>query len=107
MKFRWIVAGAFFIAQAFGVKYVALFGAAPLALLYGHAVWRQPRRWRAAATVAAVFLTFSLIWPLRAYWLTGNPVAPEKLRVAAGGSLEIHEPTLAAKMAKYAEIPGC
>jgi hypothetical protein len=104
-NFRWIPVGAFFLAQGFGVKYVALFGAVPLAVLYGYSLWQQPRRWRAATFVAAVFLVFGTVWPVRAYLLTGNPVAPDHLGLAAGGSLEIHETTLAAKLAKYSEIP--
>jgi hypothetical protein len=55
--------------------------------------------------VAGVFLAFGTVWPVRAFWLTGNPVAPERLAVAGGGSLEIHETSLTAKMVKYAEIP--
>ena len=52
--FRWIAAGAFFLAQALGVKYIALFGALPLMVLFGYAIWRQNARWKAAAIVAAI-----------------------------------------------------
>jgi hypothetical protein len=86
-NFRWILTGAFFMAQAFGVKYVALFSAPAIALLYGYALWNQRPRWRAALAVGAVFLTFSIGWPLRAYLLTGNPVAPDHLGASMGKSI--------------------
>lgn len=102
-NFRWILVGTFFIAQAFGVKYIALFGSVPLVLLYGYAVWRQPRRWRAAAMVAAVLIVFGGGWPARAYLLTGNPVAPQRLRYAAT-RLGVNEPTIAATIRQYARF---
>ncbi len=91
-NFRWIVVGTFFIAQAFGVKHVALFGSVPLVLLYSYAVWRQPQRWMSASVVTAILIVVGGCWAARAYVLTGNPAAPEKLR-AAGKPLDIREKT--------------
>jgi Dolichyl-phosphate-mannose-protein mannosyltransferase len=103
-SFGWILAGTFFIAQALGVKYVALFGTVPLIVLYCYAVWRQPRRWRAAAIVAAVLIVFGGAWPARAYLLTGNPVAPEKVR-SAGTRLGVRQPTVTPTFLQYAKFP--
>ena len=103
--FRWIVIGAFFLAQSFGVKHVALFGAIPLAGLYAYAVWRQPRRWRAAALVAVVFLLFGAFWAVRTYLLTGNPVFPENTQRAVSGAAMQHGASLFDKAARYAKLP--
>ena len=77
--FRWIALGTFFLAQAFGIKLVALFGFVPLGILYSYAVWRQPRRWRAAMLVSLVLLLFGGWWMARDYALTGNAFAPSRL----------------------------
>jgi hypothetical protein len=103
-NFRWILVGAFFIAQAFGVKHIALFGSVPLVLLYSYAVWRQPKRWMAAAIVTSVLIVFAGGWAARAYLLTGNPVAPTKLRFA-GKRFDIREPTVPGSLLRYAELP--
>ncbi len=103
-NFRWILVGTFFIAQAFGVKHVALFGSVPLVLLYSYAVWRQPRRWVSATTVIALLFVVGGCWAARAYVLTGNPVAPEHLR-AAGKPLDIREKSVATRAVRYAEVP--
>jgi 4-amino-4-deoxy-L-arabinose transferase-like glycosyltransferase len=103
--FRWIVAGAFFAAQAFGVKYVALFAVPPIALLYGYAVWTEQRRWRAIAIVLAIFIASSIGWPLRAYLLTGNPVEPAHLYDASSGSVEVLEKPRTATAPKWFQIP--
>jgi hypothetical protein len=102
--FRWILLGAFLIAQAFGVKYIALFGSIPLALLYGYAVWRQPRRALAAGIVTAVLIVFGIGWAVRAYVLTGNPVAPSKLSIAKR-RIDIRERTVNRSVLRYVEIP--
>lgn len=81
-KFGWIVLGTFLIAMSFGVKHVVLFAAIPLFCLYAYAVWRQPRRILAGATLAGMFLCFGLLWHVRTYLATGNPVYPESLRTA-------------------------
>lgn len=67
----------FFLAMAFGIKHVALFGAVGLTPLFLREIWQSPKRLRTLATVAALFLalgTFSLI---RTYSLTGDPLYPE------------------------------
>ncbi|HKX00190.1 MAG TPA: hypothetical protein VJN43_20795 [Bryobacteraceae bacterium] len=81
-KFAWIRLGAFFVAAAAGVKPTAVFGLPPLAILYFLAAWRQPRRWRAMGSLAAIFALFGLYWYVRAWALTGNPVYPFALRAA-------------------------
>ena len=103
-NFRWIVAAAFFLSQAFSVKYVALFGAIPLLLLLGYAIWRQPKPLRAAAMVLAILVVFDAPWVVRAYLLTGNPVAPARLR-AVTGTIGRNPPTLARKVANFIHAP--
>lgn len=75
-NFNWIRVGVFFAAMSAGVKHPAVFGVIPLAMLYAHAAWRQPRRVRAAASLGAVFALFGLMWFARTWVLTGNPVYP-------------------------------
>ncbi len=103
--FRSIVVGVFFLAETFGVKHLAMFGAVPLAMLFGYAVWNQRQRWRAAAIAAAVLIVFGSGWELRTYFLTGNPVYPQSVSILKRGSLEIHEHSTPRKMRRYAEIP--
>ncbi len=105
-NFRWILVGTFFLAQSFGVKHVALFGAVPMAMLFGYAVWRQPRRWSAAATVMAVFLTFGTCWLARTYVLKGNPLFPESAGRTTSGGLAAHGTTLLDTAARYLNLPG-
>ena len=103
-NFRWILVAAFFLSQAFSVKHVALFGAIPLFLLLGYAVWQQPKRVRAAAIVAAILLVFGAHWVVRAYLLTGNPVAPAHLGAAAG-QLGRHSPTHVTRAVRFLQTP--
>jgi hypothetical protein len=103
--FRWIWAGAFFLAQAFGVKYVALFGALPLALLYGYAVRRQSRRWKAGAVAIGILVLFGAYWPVRAWWLTGNPIAPSHLRVTVPGAIQRRPLPAGARALRYIQTP--
>jgi hypothetical protein len=102
--FRWILVGTFFVAQAFGVKHIALFGSVPLLLLYSYAVWRQPRRFMAAIIVAGVLIVFGGGWAARAYLLTGNPVAPADLR-SAGKRLDTRRLTVTASFLRYVQYP--
>jgi 4-amino-4-deoxy-L-arabinose transferase-like glycosyltransferase len=81
-RFAWILLGVFFLAAGAGVKHTVLFGLFSLAPLYLCAVWRQPRRLRAAASLAAVFALFGLLWHARAFALSGNPVYPLALHHA-------------------------
>ena len=82
-NFRWIPCAAVLLASAFDVKHVAVFGAIPLAVLFALAVWKQPRRLRAALAVAAAFIAFGLYWHVRTFVLTGNPLYPESLHRGA------------------------
>ena len=100
-NFRWLQLGVFFLAAAMGIKDtvgVALPGAA---LLYGYAVWRQTRRLRALASLLAIALAFGVLWQVRTFLLTGNPlfplVSPQKL--IAG----INTPPVL--LARYLRIP--
>ncbi len=76
-SFGWLAAGVMFLAFAFGVKHVAVLGAAPLALL---ALWnwrRAPITLRQTAALAAIFVCCGLYWHARTFVLTGNPLYPE------------------------------
>jgi hypothetical protein len=103
--FRWIVAGAFFVAQSFGVKHIALFGGIPLAILFAYAIWKQPRRLKAAAAVALVFLCFGTFWAVRTYILTGNPVYPGNTENMVHGGATAHGHTLLEKAGRYVSLP--
>lgn len=103
--FRWIVAGAFFVGQSFGMKYIALFGGVPLAILYGYAAWKQPRRWRAAVLAVLVFLVFGTFWAVRSYVLTGNPVYPASTQQAVSGGVMAHGHSLLEKAGRYVQLP--
>ncbi len=76
---RWLRLGMFFLAASFGVKHVALFGAASLGLLYLHTLWRWPRRFREGLILASIFIAFGICWQVRTFVLTGNPVYPAGL----------------------------
>lgn len=78
-RFRWICLGTFLLAASFSVKHVALLGGVAIGLLYLHAVWSERRKLRALAALALVFVAFGLYWHARAWWLTGNPVYPERV----------------------------
>lgn len=103
--FRWIPVGVFFLAEAFGVKHIVIFGAAPLSALFAYAVWRQRQRWKAAGIVVAVALAFGTCWAVRDYLLTGNPVYPDSLRLLTGGSIEYREHSAARTTWFLARIP--
>ncbi len=72
-NFRWIQFGTFLAATTFGFKHPAAFGILGLAALYIPAAWKQPRRLRAFASCAAIFLAFGTFWQVRAWVLAGNP----------------------------------
>ena len=104
-RFEWIIAGAFFLAQSFGIKHVALFGGIPLALFTGYAIWKQPRRWRAAAVVALVVVLTCSFWTIRTYVLTGNPAYPQTPRNTYDGAVAEHGASLLEKVARFATLP--
>jgi len=79
-NFRWIQLGACLVAAGFGVKYVALYGAVPLAILFLYAAWKQQRPVRAVASLALLFFLLCGYWPIRAFVLTGNPVYPKSIQ---------------------------
>ncbi len=75
-EFKWVQAGVLFLACAFATKDLALLGAIPLGAVFLHAAWRQPRRLRAFVSLAMIFVAVALIWTLRRWVLTGNPIFP-------------------------------
>ena len=75
-EFKWVQAGVLFLACAFANKDLALLGAIPLSVVFLYAAWRQPRRLRAFASLAAIFALVALIWTVRRYVLTGSPIFP-------------------------------
>jgi 4-amino-4-deoxy-L-arabinose transferase-like glycosyltransferase len=74
--FKWTQAGVLFLACALATKDPAIFGAIPLGIVFLFAAWRQPGRLRAFASLALTFAIFALIWNVRRYLLTGNPIFP-------------------------------
>lgn len=74
--FKWVQAGVLFLACGFAAKDLALLGAIPLGVMFLPAAWRQPRRLRAFASLAMIFAIVALIWNIRRYALTGNPMFP-------------------------------
>jgi hypothetical protein len=99
--FRWILAGAFFIAMSLDVKYVAIFGVIPWSMACAYALWRQPRKFSRAASIAAIVVALSLMWEARAYLATGNPFFP----FYAGTALQRNEGRLNHRMAKLLTVP--
>ena len=75
-EYKWVPAGVLFLACGFATKDLALFGAIPLSLVFLPAAWRQPRRVRAFASLAMIFAIVALIWNVRRFVLTGNPIFP-------------------------------
>lgn len=74
--FKWVQAGALFLACGFATKDLAWFGAIPLACVFLPAAWRQPRRLRAFASLAMIFAVVALGSYVRRFVLTGNPIFP-------------------------------
>lgn len=75
-EFQWVQAGVLFLACGFASKDLALFGAIPLSWGFLPAAWRQPRRLRAFASLAMIFAIVALVWNVRRFVLTGNPIFP-------------------------------
>jgi len=75
-ELKWVQAGVLFLACGFATKDLALFGAIPLAFVFLPAAWCQPRRLRAIASLAMIFAILALIWNVRRFVLTGNPIFP-------------------------------
>jgi hypothetical protein len=76
-RFGWLAAGVLFLAFGFGVKHVAVLGAAPLALLVLWNLRRTRLSARQWATLAAIFVCCGLYWHIRTWILAGNPLYPE------------------------------
>jgi hypothetical protein len=104
-RFVWIQLGVFFLASGAGVKYTALFGFASLAPLYLYAAWRQPRRLRATASLAAIIVVFGLLWQARAFILTGNPLYPKNVHEAVLGLDDRPPQDWKALALRYARMP--
>ncbi len=75
-EFKWVQAGVLFLACGFATKDLACSGAIPLAFVFLPAAWREPRRLRAFASLAMIFAIVALIWNVRRFVLTGNPIFP-------------------------------
>ncbi len=75
-EFKWVQAGVLFLACGFATKDLAFLGAIPLSVVFLPAAWRQPRRWRAFASLILIFLLVALVWNVRRLVLTGNPISP-------------------------------
>jgi hypothetical protein len=102
--FKWAQAGVLFLACALATKDPALFGAIPLSVIFLVAAWREPRRLRAFASLALILAGFALIWNVRRYALTGNPVYP----LAPGQSTVAGwppDPTLAGTILRMLRLP--
>lgn len=88
--FRSVLAGAFFLAMAAGVKHSVVYAIPPLGLLYLHAALKQPAPVRAVVKLAAVFLIFGTFWHARTWWLVGNPLFPFSADAAVSAAGERH-----------------
>jgi hypothetical protein len=75
-EFKWANAGVLFLACGFANKDLALLGALSLGGVFLRAAWRQPTRLRAFGSLAAIFAVIALIWNMRRFVLTGNPIFP-------------------------------
>lgn len=73
-----LLPATFFLAMAFGIKHVALFGAVGLTPLFLWSIWKSDRRVKNFATVTALFVAFGTLSLVRTYALTGNPIFPER-----------------------------
>jgi hypothetical protein len=100
------LAASLFLAMAFHIKHVALFGAVGLAPLFAWEVWKSQKRWRLLLAVPAVFLavgTFSLI---RTWAHTGNPLYPESIKRTTDISVVTHPyRSLGERVMRYVGIP--
>lgn len=74
--FQNVLAGAFFLAMAVGIKFSVVYAIPPLVLLFSFAAAKQPRPWRAFLKLAVILLVFGAIWPARTWLITGNPAYP-------------------------------
>jgi hypothetical protein len=75
-EFKWAKAGMLFLACGFAAKDLAFLGALSLGVVFLYAAWRQPNRLRAFGSLAAISAAFALIWNVRRFVLTGNPIFP-------------------------------
>ena len=104
-RFAWIIAGVFLLAQTFGVKHVALFGAIPLGMMFAYAVVREQRPWRAAIIAVAVFALSGCFWHVATYIRTGNPVFPERSQATVQTGLQAHATGAVSIVARYVTMP--
>jgi len=75
-EFKWVQAGVLFLACGFATKDLAFLGAMSLGVVFLYSAWRQPRRLRALASLAIIVAAVALIWNVRRFVLTGNPIFP-------------------------------
>ncbi len=97
---------SFFLAVAFGIKHVALFGAVALTPLFLYEIWQSKRRVRTFAAVAAVFLAFGLLSMIRNYVLVGDPLYPESASRGVQIAVTTSQyPTVADRVWRYVGVP--
>ena len=95
-----------FLAMAFGIKHVALFGAVGLTPLFLREIWQSPKRLKTLLAVAAIFLSLGTISLVRTYLLTGNPLYPESTSRTADFSVVSHPyQSNGERVMRYAGIP--
>lgn len=100
------ILASFFLAMAFQIKHVALFGAVGLTPLFLIAIWRSQRRWRTLFAVGAVFLVFGTFSLVRTWWLIGDPLYPESLKRTTDISVITHpHRSTFERVMRYAGIP--
>ncbi len=103
---RWLLCAALCLAFAANVKYTVVFGALPLMLLLARSCWQSRRRLAASVLVAAVLAGLGLLWPARAYILTGNPIMPvTPERAVRMQGAPRRWPTFAERAATFIETP--
>jgi hypothetical protein len=103
-EFKWVQAAVLFAACGFATKDLALLGAIPSSFVFLPAAWRQPRRLRAFTSLVMIFAVIALIWNVRRFVLTGNPISP----LAPGHSMIPGwppDPSFGGTMLRMARLP--
>lgn len=75
---RWLRLCVLFTALSFSIKYTAMFGAAPIGLLWFWLLRDKPKRFKEVLIAVGLFVVVLGGWQLRAFGATGNPIHPAK-----------------------------